>query len=187
MENNKTNQSQTISRENLKEIYDNVCEEWQKTIESYLLWSSRDMIEIPQNIIEDGYNEADDVQKSLIKKYFKLIEDDLFITNFNEICNKLGYKILSKEDFIFCKNPEKQLAVWKIDILQEWFNKDWKPDFSNDEKKYYPYFINEFSSWKFRVVGWSRPCFGSGVAYFKTEKIAEFVGINFMNIFLKII
>ena len=69
---NKTNNMQTISRESLKVIYDQVCTGWMGRIDIELAkqpFSS--IIEVDDEILQEAFRQADSKQKELLLKYFK--------------------------------------------------------------------------------------------------------------------
>jgi hypothetical protein len=179
--------TQKIKKSDLKIIYENVCEYWQKILQDLILWSESSEIEISNDLIQKGYNEANDKQKKLIEKYFKLENSDILskIKDFKDIL-KLSNKTL--KDILPYQKPttENQVkinALAKIQLIEEVVNEGWKPNWSNsNEYKHYIWF--EFK----KSVGWvvcafADCCFGCGgeVAFYKSKKISHFVSKTFLK------
>jgi hypothetical protein len=180
--------TQNIKRSELKVIYDNVCEGWQNKIKDKLLWNSSDIIEVEDNIILQGYNEADPKQKELIKKYFKInTPKDLTKTlktweDVLNYANEKGY-IFSLPYLKSTKVKEEISlnALCKIHLLAKVFNEGWIADFKDsNQHKYYPWFERKSSGWVFRgsvsqfvlSAGWG------ALSYFKNKDIANYIGNN---------
>jgi hypothetical protein len=179
--------TQKIKKSDLKIIYENVCEGWQKTLQDLILWSESSEIEISNDLIQKGYSEANDKQKKLIKKYFKLENLDVLskIKDFKDIL-KLSNKTL--KDILPYQKPttENQVkinALAKIQLIEEIVNEGWTPNWSNsNEYKYYIWF--EFK----KSVGWvvygsydfCSDCYG-GVSFYKNKKVSDFVSKTFLK------
>lgn len=180
--------TQKIKRSELKVIYDNVCQNWQNKIKEELLWNSNDIIEIKEDIILQGYNEADSKQKELIRKYFKINTPEKLIDKLKTWKDVLDY---AKEKGYEFKLPyrentgireERSLnALCKIYLLAKVFNEEWVADFSNSNQyKYYPYFEKKNSGWVFCDVD-SRSVVSSGwgaLSLFKNRDIVNHIGNN---------
>lgn len=179
------NNTQKIKKSDLKIIYNQICHGWQTTLNQYLLWSEGKYVELPNDLIERGYNEANSKQKELIKQYFKINTFDLnSIKSFNDIL-KISGKTL--EDVLIYKSPKtsKEVrlnALSKIELIKEVVNQGWVEDWNNsNEYKYYPLF--NFGSGGFRVYGSSSgySLFYSGLPFYKTKEISDFVGKTFLK------
>jgi len=178
--------NQTISKKNLKVIYLAVCQRWQKTLQDILLWSEGSEVELSNELILKGYNEADENQKKLIKKYFKI--EDLDITskvkNFKDIL-KLSGKTL-KEILPYQKpiaeNQVKLNALAKIQLIEEVLNQGWKPTWNNfNEYKYYPYFELQKVGFAFDGSAYGFQYYDGAVACYQNKKISDFVGKTFIS------
>ena len=175
------NNTQKIKKSDLKIIYNQICHGWQTTLNQYLLWSEGKYVELPNDLIEKGYNEANSKQKELIKKYFKINIFDLnSIKSFDDIL-KISGKTL--EDILIYKSPKtaKEVrlnALSKIELIKEVVNQGWVESY---KYKYYPWF--NFGSGGFLFVGSGSRCsdFVSGLAFYKTKEISSFVGKTFLK------
>lgn len=177
--------TQKIKKSDLKIIYSQICQGWQSTLNEYLLWSEGKYVELPNNLIEKGYDEANSKQKELIKQYFKINTFDLSnIKSFDDIL-KISGKTL--EDILIYKSPKttreiRLNAFSKIELIKEVVNQGWIEDWNNNnEYKYYPWF--NFDSGGFRFYGSysGYSGFDSGLAFYKTKKISDFVGKTFLK------
>lgn len=179
------NNTQKIKKSDLKIIYSQICQGWQTTLNQYLLWSEGKYVELPNDLIEKGYNEANTQQKELIKKYFKINIFDLnSIKSFDDIL-KISGKTL--EDILIYKSPKTSKEVRlnafsKIELIKEVVNQGWVEDWNNsNEYKYYPLF--NFDSGGFRFFDSFSCCshFASELAFYKTKEISSFVGKTFLK------
>ena len=183
---------QQIKRSNLKVIYENVCEDWKNIIKEHLLWNSNDIIEVEDDIILKGYNEADNDQKTLIQKYFKInLPNDLtqIIKTWDDVLKYAGENNIEYVvPYVNPKNKQQKSlnALAKIYLIAEIFNEDWYSDWNNkNESKYYPYFEYKNDDWCFSGVGGHHwyCCRSGSFAHFKSNKIAEYVGKTFIDIY----
>lgn len=170
--------SQKINIKDLKVIHDNVCDSWKKRIMELVLWNDKSSIEVSEDLIQEGYNAADDDQKKLIRKYFDIkVPEDLFnkIKTYSDVCKELGEK-------------EKTSSYDKIKQIQRLFNGDWKADWLNpNQYKYYPYFERASGGWRFSDSLYLYGSSDAEVAYYKDEKTASFVGKTLLNIYIDFI
>ncbi len=187
--------TQKIKRSELKVIYDNVCQDWQNKIKEELLWNSNDIIEIKEDIILQGYNEADSIQKELIRKYFKINTPEKLIDKLKTWKDVLKYA--KEKGYTFnlpylektkVKEERSLNALCKIHLLAKVFNEEWVADFSNpNQYKYYPYFEKKNSGWDFYGVdcrfvvsfGWG------ALSFFKSNEIVDYIcnNKNFVSIY----
>ncbi len=179
--------TQKINRSNLKILYDNSYQDWQKIITNLVLFQEGKEIEVEEELIEKAYNAANSNQRVLLNKYFKLENEDLFsITTYSEVCKRLKIKELTIKDFKkFGEDALKMLGFHKIKNLERLFNGNWVKDWKNQSQyKYYPYFtINSsgglvfFGSYAGYVV-----CYGP-VGYYKDSKTSDHIGKNFKDVY----
>lgn len=183
--------TQKISKKNLKEIYSNVCEGWQKKLTEILLWSEGKEVELENSMIEQGYKEANPEQKKLIEKYFtintpkKMIDK---VKTFQDILDLAGVEesdILPWKGSKLTKNQKSQNALAKIQLICDVYNEGMEFDFKNSRQyKYYPYFekntqgcvIYSFSFWH------TDANVPSG-CYFKSSELAMDAGRKFIDIY----
>ena len=52
--------TQKIKKSDLKIIYSQICQGWQSTLNEYLLWSEGKYVELPNSLIEKGYENFKD-------------------------------------------------------------------------------------------------------------------------------
>jgi len=181
--------TQKISRQNLLELYNNVCENWQKEITKLVLFQTTNEIEVEQSLITKAFSEADAKQNKLLNKYFKIEEfgDEYrmkICTSWESLLKHLGKK---ESEMLPYKLPKTNLEISvnsyiKLCTIIEFLNYDWICDFNDSNQyKYYPYFIFEKNSWWFNGVdGHCSHSDGlSALAYLKNHKLAEFIGKNF--------
>lgn len=177
--------TQKIKKSDLKIIYSQICQGWQSTLNEYLLWSEGKYVELPNNLIEKGYDEANSKQKELIKQYFKINTFDLSdIKSFDDIL-KISGKTL--EDILIYKSPKttreiRLNAFSKIELIKEVVNQGWIEDWNNNnEYKYYPWFNFASGGFRFDASGSDCSDFCSALAFYKTKKISDFVGKTFLK------
>lgn len=178
--------NQQILKSNLKIIYNEICQNWKNTLNEYLLWSEGKYVEIPEELLKKGYKEANDKQKKLIEKYFKIEKPKGLlkeIKDFNDIL-KISGKTL--KDILIYPNPKTKKEIRlnafnKIELIKEVLNGEWEEDWNNgNQYKYYPYFTSRVG-FAFDVCGLCSYDFGSVVAFYKSKEIAEFVGKTFLK------
>jgi hypothetical protein len=179
---------QKIKRKDLKQIYNIVCDSWKEKIKDALLWKDGDSIEVEDNIIEKGYNEADTSQKKVISKYFKIINNE--ITGFDDIL-RLSGTTLTK--FLKYKNPEnpeqvKANAFDKIQLIKKVLNKGWEEDWENSSQyKYFPYFQLGSGGWCFCLSRSRDSGSAAVVAFYKDQTTSDFAGKIFLKEYIEYI
>ena len=136
--------NQTIKRSDLKIIYNNVCQDWQNTIKDLLLWQEGSSIEISEELIQKGYNQADSEQKKLIEKYFKISTPKSIIDKIKTFDDVLETANLTLNEVIPWKNAKTkrqkfQNAVAKIQLIAEVLNEGWEAKFGIGQNNYYPW------------------------------------------------
>lgn len=187
--------TQKIKRSDLKVIYDNVCQDWKNIITDMLLWNVESSIEIEEETILKGYNQANSEQKVLLEKYFKINKPINLIEKIKTWKDVLKYA--KEKGYTFnLPYPEKTKvkeeislnALCKIHLLAKVFNENWVADFNNSNQyKYYPWFEKKSSGWVFDVADYLRSNssgWGS-FSYFKNSDIVNYIGNNqeFINIY----
>lgn len=181
--------TQKISRVNLKVIYDNVCQDWKNIITDMLLWNTESSIEIEEDIILKGYNQANLKQKLLLEKYFKInTPKDLtkILKTWKDVlkyAKEKGYSFnLPYSEKTQVKEEISLNALCKIHLLAKVFNEDWVADFKNSNQyKYYPWFEKKSSGWVFDGVSYCRASSSVGwgaLSYFKSLEIVNYICTN---------
>lgn len=187
--------TQKITRKGLQELYNNVCADWQKEITKLVLFQSGDEIEVEQSLITRAFSEANETQNKLLNKFFKVQKerDEELMEIASSWDNLLKYLKKKEKDILPYYTPTSKLEISinsqvKIYTIINFLNDDWICDFKNNSQcKYYPYFIFEKGSWHLRGV--HSPYAGSGelsaLAYLKNEKLAKFIGNNYIEEYSK--
>ena len=181
--------TQKISKSDLKVIYDSVCRDWQKKLQDILLWSEGKTVEIPEELIKQGYEAANSEQKQLIEKYFTITVVKPIterVKNFEDILEISGKSL---EEIIPWKNAKTKIqksqnTYAKIQLIEEVLNERHIFDFNNsNEYKYYPYFKWDKvrSCWVYCSSFYFSSSSSAEVAYFKTSYLAEFAGKTFIK------
>lgn len=125
--------TQKIKREHLKIIYDSVCDGWQKKIEAIILWNNESMIEIDETLILEGYNAANEKQKDLLERYFKIPKEANY-ADFDDILKSVGKtlkEILPWQGKDLSKQQKSQNAEAMLFLYAEVRNKSWKPNWKD--------------------------------------------------------
>lgn len=186
---------QKIKRNDLKVIYDNICQGWKDKIKDELLWNNNNIIEVEDDIILKGYNEADLEQKELIRKYFKINTPENLIDKLKTWEDVLNYAKEKGYNFSLpypksttIKEEISLNALCKIHLLAKVFNEGWIADFKDsDQYKYYPWFERKSSGLVFGVTCCQivRSNDWSALSYFKNKDIVDYIGRNkeFVNIY----
>ena len=181
------NTNQKIKKSDLKVIYNSVCEGWQKKLQEILLWSEGKEVEISEKLIQQGYKEANDNQKKLIEKYFKIetpknicdqITDISSVYNILSIKRNLPYK-LEKTKEEKCLN-----ATYDLLNIAKAYNKNWVTDWKNSNQyKWTIYFSGDDSGLGcLYFVGYF--CGYPSGAHFSKKEYAEDSKIKFKDIWL---
>ena len=178
--------TQKIKKSDLKVIYNSVCEDWQKKLQEILLWSEGKEVEIPEELIQQGYKEANNDQKKLIEKYFKIETPKSIIDQIKDI-NSV-YKILGVKRNLPYKTPktkeEKCLnATYDLLNIAKAYNGDWVPDWKNSSQ--YKWFVS-FSGDVSRLVSFCfyHCCHCHSGAHFLKKEYAEDTRVKFKDIWL---
>ncbi len=183
--------TQKINRSNLKILYDNSCQDWQKIIANLVLFQEGKEIEVEEKLIEKAYNAANSDQKVLLNKYFKIKSNKIIdrVKTWTDVLNELNIK---ESDILPYSNPKtkeqvSQNAFAKIQAISKVLNEGWIANFSDrNVYKYYPWFEKKASG------GWSA---GSGLDclycavgggfgfYYKSSELALYAGNQFLDIY----
>lgn len=183
--------TQTIKRKDLSEIYSSVCENWQKKIAELALLQSGDSIEVEESLIKKAYSEANDDQKKLLNKFFKIASDKITdrIKTFDDVLKAAGKTM---EEVIPWKNPKdkfqkSQNALAKLQLIHETLNDgvvlNWN---DRNQPKYYAWFERLAGvRWVFYCV--NSHCSSSSLpvgSYLVNADLVRYSVNNFMDIWL---
>lgn len=183
--------TQKISRQNLLELYNNVCENWQKEITKLVLFQTTNEIEVEQSLITKAFSEANEKQSKLLNKFFKVEKerDEELMEIASSWNNLLKYLKKKESDILPYYKPQTKLEISinnqiKLYTIINFLNDGWICDFKdNNQYKYYPYFIFEKGSWRLDGVHYHR-AYSHGLsilAYLKNEKLSRFMGTNYIK------
>jgi|ERR1035437_654335 hypothetical protein len=133
------NKNQTITRNNLKEIYDVACSSWKSKLEGYASRNPFDSeIQLSQTEIDEMFKASGSSQIKLLKKFFSVpldIRDK--VKSFIDACNILNVDPKS----VFSSTDDKiDIAFKKLIIIIKALNEGWWPNWENEnEYKYMNY------------------------------------------------
>ena len=173
--------NQSISKENLKKIYDVACPSWQAKLEGYAKrepFSSE--VELTSAEVNEMFEASDDKQSKVLVKYLskpKTILDE--IMSFEDACAKLGITDSDNEINILkslsTPNRDKLIAMYRLEIIAKALNDGWCPNFNNDDEyKYFNYFRMVEGGFSFSTVGCNDTHITVPSAlYFKSSEIAQ--------------
>lgn len=180
--------TQKILKSNLKVIYDKICNNWKTTLNEHLLWSEGKYIELPQDLIEKGYKEANDEQKVLIEKYFNIEKPKNLLKDVKSFDDVLKISKKTLQQILPYQNPttENQIklnALSKIQLIEEVLNDGWKPDWSNtSEYKWHIWFeFKKTTGWVVCGSVFLLSVSDGGVSFFKNKEISDFVSKTFIK------
>ena len=175
--------NQSISKENLKKIYDVACPSWQAKLEGYAKREPfNSEVELTSAEVNEMFEASDDKQTKVLVKYLdktktKTILDE--IMSFEDACAKLGITDSDNEINIIkslsTPNRDKLIAMYRLEIIAKALNDGWYPNFNNDnEYKYFNYFrmVNGVFSF-FTVNYYFATVIVPSALYFKSSEIAQ--------------
>ena len=173
--------TQSISKENLKKIYDVACPSWQAKLEGYAKrepFSSE--VGFTSAEVNEMFEASDDKQTKVLVKYLtkpKTILDE--IMSFEDACIKLGITDSDNEINILkslsTPNKDKLIAFYRLEIIAKALNDGWYPNFNNyDEYKYFNYFRMVKGVFSFSYVHYhSTDMRVPSALYLKTSELAK--------------
>lgn len=137
-----------IKKSELKVIFDNVCQDWQKKLTNILLWAEGKDVEISDEILQQGYKEANADQKKLIEKYFKIEKPQ-------DICDKIQTwndvlkinNLKTYKDLIPNAKTKEEKSINdfnKFLLICKAYNNGWEADIKNTSQNIY-YIYRYFS------------------------------------------
>jgi|GEM_PF-1434469 len=181
-----------ITRKQAKEIlnYFKPCSKWKEKITQAIIDSETTNIIVSNELLLEGYNEANDTQKKLIEKYFK-IEKPIDISNKYNTWAKIVKKLGEKECKLPHSNPKtieekSENAKRMLSRIIRVYNDGWIADWNNsNEYKYFIYlsFPVHGGLAAFHACAWSSNAAGSSVDLaIKDRKTAEIIIKNFPGI-----
>jgi hypothetical protein len=110
------------------------------------------------------------------------------IKSFEDACKKLNREpLLPEVSMLPVPNQKAVIANYKLDVIQEAINKDWKADWTNwNQYKYYPWFdlSSSGSGFSYHVCdcGYTTSDVGSR-RVFPSSEIAKYVGKQFIDLY----
>ena len=171
----------SISKENLKKIYDVACPSWQAKLEDYAKrepFSSE--VELTSAEVNEMFEASDEKQTKVLVKYLAKPKTILGeIKSFEDACAKLGITDSDNEINILkslsTPNRDKLIAMYRLEIIAKALNDGWYPNFNNDDEyKYFNYFrmVNGVFSFYF-VTYIDTAMHVPSALYFKSSEIAK--------------
>lgn len=180
----------TISRKDVAEIYKVVCSAWQTRIDRILSEQKfSETITVDDNLITEGYKEADAKQKGIIGKYFDVPKNICDrIQTIQDVLDIVGERY---EDVIRYKNPttkeqRAENARNLIERITKAYNEGYVFDWTNSgQYKWFPYFRKDAPGlWVLDSVdfGYADAFMGFG-CYFKSKETATDAVTKFIDIY----
>ena len=133
-------ENQTISRDNLKKIYDIACNTWKSKIEDYAKRNPfNNEITFTKNEINEMFKASDSNQLKILKEYFKLPVSVIDkVNSFEDACVLLN---LLPEKVFTIYDTKDEIAFKKLKVIIKALNDGWMPDWNNSNQyKYWNYF-----------------------------------------------
>lgn len=164
----------TISRNNLKQIYDVSCEGWKNKLQSFATRTPfNDEIELTQAEVDSMFAASDTKQTKVLDKFFKrpvsLVEK---IKSFNDACDHLGIDpktVYSESD------SKDEKAYKKLKTIAKALNNGWYPNWKDaNECKYFNYFrfVGNAFTFNSSSFNYTNLCVPSALC-FKTSELAQ--------------
>lgn len=124
--------TQKISKENLKSIWDVACPTWKEKLASYASRNTwENYVELSGDEVNEMFEASDVPQTKILLKFLKKEISDITqrVTSYETACKELGVEALVRSPFE------------KLSIIIKALNQGWKPDWKNkSEYKYYNYY-----------------------------------------------
>lgn len=164
----------TITRDNLKQIYDVACDGWKNKLQNFATRTPfQDDIELSQAEVDSMFEASDAKQTKILSKFFKrpvsLTEK---IKSFNDACDHLG---IDPKTVYHESDTKDEKAYKKLKVIAKALNNGWYPNWKDsNECKYFNYFRmvgNVFSCYNtyYNVSGMDVP----SALCFKTSELAQ--------------
>lgn len=172
----------TIKKTEFQKLYNIACEGWKKTFNDKLKdFIFTDTIDFEEKFIEEIEKACTKDQESTFREIFKkFLKEDTFskVTNYTSLCKELGEEELELSDFKFLAKEYriKALAGAKIQQMEKYFNKGWKPNYKDqNEQKWYIWWVNDKNSWSVYSLGYHCCSCGAWAGVYQTQKIAKYI------------
>lgn len=149
-------------------------------------------MEIKKENIVNAYAQGDDSVKTMLCTMFPDIEfeaetavDDRPVTEriktFGDACKELGLDAEAeiarlKETWL---TTPKDVAYWKLRIIEVALNEGWKPQFVSKEMRYYPCFDVLGNVYAFATY---ESDFAHSGFTFKSKELAQYAGVQFEHL-----
>ena len=117
--------TQTITKKNLKTIYDVACPSWKTKLEDYARRNPFDSeVELTQSEIDEMYNASDDKQKVVLNKFFvRYVSNIDRVKSFEDAC------VINKFDVFNAKyDSDSDIAFKKLKVIIRALNEGLYPD-----------------------------------------------------------
>ena len=110
------------------------------------------------------------------------------IKTYSDVCRELKEEEVTQDSFdcdLFTYKEIAQLIAFaKIKQIAKLFNRSWKVDLTDEnQKKWYPYFEIRSSGLGFNGSYYDNWCVDGQVAFYPNQKISDFIGKTFIDIY----
>jgi len=181
----------TITRQELKQVYDLSCKDWKSKLENYAKADPfSETLTFTEKQIQEGISACNSEQLVTIKKIFDIRDTWEDIKTVEDACKQLGEK---DKDVIQLRKLEavdglaeyilyNQIAV----VITKALNDGWIGDWNNsNEYKYYPWFYlgDNFHCHTYR--SWDSYSDSSARLSLKSNELAIYVGKQFTEVYKK--
>jgi len=132
--------NQTISRDNLKEIYNIACPSWKTKIEGYAKRNPFDNeISFTQSELDEMFKASDEKQINVLKRFFSTPKDIRDrVKSFLDACNVLD---LNPKEVYHASDTPDEVAFKKLKVIIKALNEGWYPNWNNESESKW---INHF-------------------------------------------
>lgn len=133
-------EKQSISRDNLKKIYDIACGNWKTKLENYAKRNPfHSEIEFTKAEIDEMFSASDSNQKAVLGEYFKQpLDIRSKIKSFKDACDYFGVK---PESVYNSTDTKDEIGYKKLKLIIKALNEGWYPNWKDEnERKWFNYF-----------------------------------------------
>lgn len=122
-----------------------------------------------------------------LENYPELGDITARIKTFEDACEDLGIPTtLPNVSNLPCDLKDKITIGYKLSVIAKALNQGWQVDWSNDEQKWFPYFVQNKNESELRFSISFYYCSGSSVPShlcFKSKELSDYAGKQFINLY----
>lgn len=178
----------TITRQELKEIHDIVCQDWKTKLENYAKANPfSESISFTEEQIQEGISACNSEQLILVKKIFDIKDTWEDIKTIDDACKQLGEIDSDVRELRLLQNipnlNRRTLAGQELIVITKALNGGWIADFDNSSQ--YKYILWWYLGKSFRLGSVNDFTTSSGVGAplcYKSNEIAKYSSVQFLNI-----